>query len=202
MTLKVCHECQGRVSDTAKSCPHCGAKLRPKTTVTTWLITGCVVLGLASVVFIEPDEQSIPNEEPVQTVQIAKSYPPYSINDVLQYLGKFNVDVASDYISTINESGNVVVENEYYRSYFETEDNIVRYISVDFKYLEKCEKSDLLHHKDYIESIGLDTTKFKKISNLGNDLILGLEHSVKPVKLSIGCFSEEQPLMIAIRVID
>jgi hypothetical protein len=170
--------------------------------MTTWLVTGCVALGVASVVLIEPDEQSIPNEKPVQIVQVPQSYPPYLIDNVLQYIGKFNVDVASDYVSTINEAGNVVVENEYYRSYFETNNNIIRYISVEFKYLDKCKKTDLDRYDYYLESIGLVTTQFKKSRNLGNKLIMGFEHNTKPVKLSIGCFSKEQPLMIALRVID
>lgn len=43
MTMIVCQECQQNISDTAKMCPHCGAKV-PHAIVWPWLLAIPVVL--------------------------------------------------------------------------------------------------------------------------------------------------------------
>lgn len=51
MALIVCTECKAQVSDTAKRCPHCGAKVPRKAGLFTWLFLaffGFVVFQVAS----------------------------------------------------------------------------------------------------------------------------------------------------------
>lgn len=44
MALKECHECSGKVSKTAKSCPHCGAKVE---TVSGQIAqAGCLLMAI------------------------------------------------------------------------------------------------------------------------------------------------------------
>lgn len=45
MALKKCMECDGTLSSSAATCPHCGAKQPKKTSMFTWVVLG--VIGLA-----------------------------------------------------------------------------------------------------------------------------------------------------------
>jgi predicted amidophosphoribosyltransferase len=46
MAMTTCRECAKEISDTAKSCPHCGAKV-PRTKWWLWIPLGLVVAFLA-----------------------------------------------------------------------------------------------------------------------------------------------------------
>lgn len=51
MALVKCHECGNEVSTSAKSCPKCGAKVKKKTGVLTWILGiffGLIVIGMVS----------------------------------------------------------------------------------------------------------------------------------------------------------
>lgn len=47
MAIKNCSECGQEVSTKAKKCPHCGAPVKQKTSLFTWLVT--ILLGLVLV---------------------------------------------------------------------------------------------------------------------------------------------------------
>ena len=50
MSMTTCKECKSPVSDTAATCPKCGAKVPPKTKKLTWAVVG--VIGLLVVVAV------------------------------------------------------------------------------------------------------------------------------------------------------
>ncbi len=51
MALIKCKECGNDVSDTAATCPKCGAKVPKKTGIGTWIISGLVVWFLFSIFY-------------------------------------------------------------------------------------------------------------------------------------------------------
>ncbi|MEO7953027.1 MAG: zinc-ribbon domain-containing protein [Polaromonas sp.] len=48
MTLMKCKECGTQVSDTAKACPGCGAKIKQKTSKLTWAVIGTAFIVYAA----------------------------------------------------------------------------------------------------------------------------------------------------------
>lgn len=64
MALIVCKECKNKVSDKAKTCPSCGAKVPKKTSLFTWIIFIVFSIGLYTAVQIPKSNKRI-NSEPV-----------------------------------------------------------------------------------------------------------------------------------------
>ena len=56
MALKPCKECGASVSDQAKTCPQCGAKLQPKTTKVVWFAAIAMFAVLLPKCFIDKAE--------------------------------------------------------------------------------------------------------------------------------------------------
>jgi hypothetical protein len=47
MALITCRECKGQVSSTAKTCPHCGAKVKKPHSVAAGILGGVILVGAA-----------------------------------------------------------------------------------------------------------------------------------------------------------
>lgn len=59
MSLINCKECGHKVSDSAKACPSCGVKLRPKTTAFTKAATICLVMIFGVAAFTGDGETKV-----------------------------------------------------------------------------------------------------------------------------------------------
>ena len=46
MALTKCHECSAAISDTAKACPHCGAKPKQKISLLGWIVAAIFTMGV------------------------------------------------------------------------------------------------------------------------------------------------------------
>src|SRR5690554_5394975 len=55
MALIQCKECKSEVSDQAKTCPNCGAKVPQKTSIVTWLAFIIIVFFVFSKLYSEPN---------------------------------------------------------------------------------------------------------------------------------------------------
>ena len=66
MSMIECKECKANISNTAKACPQCGAKLPPKTSVFTWVFGGIFSVSVLSCIFHgnEPSQQIQPVAQP------------------------------------------------------------------------------------------------------------------------------------------
>ncbi|MDF2485685.1 MAG: hypothetical protein K0R46_1853 [Herbinix sp.] len=52
MSIIKCHECNGDVSDSAKTCPHCGVKIKETNTIKVIIISILFVLLVSLIVFL------------------------------------------------------------------------------------------------------------------------------------------------------
>lgn len=51
MSLMACHECKAQISSEASVCPHCGVKPEKKTSISTWIIGGILLLAIGKSIF-------------------------------------------------------------------------------------------------------------------------------------------------------
>ncbi|QPS76364.1 hypothetical protein [Delftia acidovorans] len=58
MALKACKECNGKVSTKAATCPHCGARIGSRTSITTWVFGGMFAAVVGSCVMNGADRES------------------------------------------------------------------------------------------------------------------------------------------------
>lgn len=94
MAIKPCKECGGPVSDEAKTCPRCGAKLQPKTTKVVWFAAIVMFAVVLPKCFIDTAEEASPqvvSTQPVVAIQtgsqpVKKGYADQSDLDITDFL--------------------------------------------------------------------------------------------------------------------
>jgi hypothetical protein len=74
MALIECKECHKQVSDSAKACPHCGAKV-PHGSAVRLLIIGIGIIILASIVIGSVERNTIPTAPRTESLNADKSVP-------------------------------------------------------------------------------------------------------------------------------
>lgn len=187
MALINCKECCGKVSDKAKVCPHCGSKLRPKTTIFTWIVT-----ILFFFVIYKWNELDTKNNEQSSAAKhdIKQVYTPPSssfnsrMKSVVSYIDKFNVDAAVDFGVDINNGDNVVAENEQYKVLFETTANKIQFISVDIKRSSPCVFGRKIpDYKSYLTELGFNNSLLIRDSSVHSDSFIDQSNGVKVVVL-------------------
>ena len=72
MALITCHECKKEISDSAKSCPHCGAKPKASTSLFT-LVAAAVVLAFIAQGACSPSTKTTTAPTPEQAAAKAKT---------------------------------------------------------------------------------------------------------------------------------
>lgn len=85
MALIKCPECKNSVSTKAKTCPHCGAPVKKKTSVVTWLLAILlfIVLGTFLGGIDRPPSVTIPDDEPVAASEPDKQQVQHTSQQVL-----------------------------------------------------------------------------------------------------------------------
>ncbi|MBO2658107.1 hypothetical protein [Shewanella algae] len=202
MAIVKCRECSDSVSDTASSCPHCGAKRIPKTTRTTSLVAAFIMITISSlIIFNQFELLSYENMNksvsPIVEKQEYNSDKKYSIKDVASYIGKFNVDIASDYDVFIDESGNITVDDSEYKTFFQVTDNRISYIQVDFKKIVPCQFNRTFQPNSYLSALGYDENMFVK-NKVGSNFVLYTDN-VNRFSVNVGCMDKELPLIVVFR---
>ncbi|MEL4248530.1 hypothetical protein [Shewanella xiamenensis] len=183
MALVNCKECSGKVSDKAKVCPHCGNKLRPKTTTFTWIATVMIIaVGIQWVLIVDrkPVSTKPTAKEPAE-IYTAPSNPfNANVKNIVSYIDRFNVDAALDFDADINQGQNVVAENELYRVLFETQENKIRFISVDIKRSAPCQFGKRIDKfKDYLLETGFDEALLIRNQSTNSDSFIDQSNGVK-----------------------
>jgi hypothetical protein len=80
MALVTCKECKQQVSDGASACPHCGAKVRKKTSALTWIVSAVFAFIVFGMVTGDNDGNS--NRVSGATVATPAAEPPISVSAV------------------------------------------------------------------------------------------------------------------------
>lgn len=71
MSMVKCKECSAQISDSAATCPQCGAKLPKKTSKLTWAVVGTI--GVVAIAAIAGRSDPIPATKPQQTAKAQPS---------------------------------------------------------------------------------------------------------------------------------
>lgn len=74
MSLIKCAECCRDISTQAKVCPGCGAavpKAKQKTSLATWVVTGCIGAGLIAAIALAVDKPTAPPAAPLSPAEQA-----------------------------------------------------------------------------------------------------------------------------------
>ena len=72
MALVQCKECKAQISNTAKACPQCGAKLPAKTSIVTMMVGALIIFGLLKVLLSDSGQAAAPTKTPAQLAQESK----------------------------------------------------------------------------------------------------------------------------------
>lgn len=202
MAIVKCKECSGSVSDTASRCPHCGAKRSAKTTRTTWLVAAFILITISSLIISDQFEHQTPVDSNVgvrslEKKQEYKSDSQYSIKNVASYIGKFNVDLASDYEADIKENGNITIDKNGYRTFFQSNRNKINYIQIEFSNIIPCTSDRLKLSEKYLDIIGYSIKDLTARPVSGN--LRGYVNNERTLFFTVGCQHSELPLTVSIR---
>ena len=80
MALITCKECKQQVSDGASACPHCGAKVKKKTSAFTWIVTA--ILGFIVIGMVTGGNDGTSNRVSSASTPAAAAAPPISVSAV------------------------------------------------------------------------------------------------------------------------
>jgi hypothetical protein len=203
MAIVKCTECNGSISSKAAICPHSGVKFKAKTTRVTWFVTASLVFGLLSQLLIDkPNSKMIEKELKPADITVDHNLPqltPFNqmLNSPYQYIDKFNVDIASDFDVDINDNGNVVAENKDYRAYFETKNNVVRFVEIQLKRTSPCimEKPALV--KSYLAELGFIPEQLIR-RHVSANHIEAFKDNARQLNISVYCVYQGGPIVVAI----
>lgn len=102
MAIKPCKECGAPVSDTAESCPMCGAKQPKETSVLTWICVG--MLGLAAMIWFFSDHtpNSSPEPSPQMKILQAQASTQVAVRSILKDPDSAKFEFLNENCGTVN----------------------------------------------------------------------------------------------------
>ncbi|PSV49860.1 hypothetical protein [Photobacterium indicum] len=112
-----------------------------------------------------------------------------------KFMGQSVKSVSESVSSTPNKVGNIIVENERNHILFESNNNIVGYVEIDFKETIPCNQKKKFNSKPLLTALGIDPSELE-LAREKTHFHTYYDHANK-LKVGVSCLYDGGPLSVS-----